>query len=120
MRSGRAQPRDVRLHPYTAPAMKIGVTMFLSDITASPVFLATEAEARGFDSVYVPEHTHIPVSRLTPPPTGDEVLDEGYARTLDPFIALAAAGQATSRIRLGTGDALPLQHDPISMAKTIA
>jgi probable F420-dependent oxidoreductase len=100
--------------------MKIGVTIFLSDITASAVFLATEAEARGFHSVYFPEHTHIPVSRLTPPPTGDEVLDEGYARTLDPFIALATAGQATSRIRLGTGVALPLQHDPIAMAKTIA
>src|SRR5437763_1684475 len=77
-------------------------------------------EARGFHSVYFPEHTHIPISRLTPPPTGDEVLDEGYARTLDPFIVLAAAGQATSRIRLGTGVALPVQHDPISMAKTIA
>ena len=87
--------------------MKIGVTMFLSDVTASAVELATEAEARGFHSVYFPEHTHIPVARLTPPPTGDEVLDEGYARTLDPFIALAAAGQATSRIRLGTGVALP-------------
>ena len=100
--------------------MKVGVTMFLSDLTASPVLLATEAEARGFDSVYFPEHTHIPVSRLTPPPTGDEVLDDGYARTLDPFVALAAAGQATSRIRVGTGVALPLQHDPITMAKTVA
>src|SRR5438477_12509348 len=94
--------------------------MFLSDITASAVVLATEAEARGFHSVYFPEHTHIPVCRRTPPPTGDEVLDEGYARTLDPYVALATAAAVTTRILLGTGVALVAQHDPIALAKQVA
>ena len=85
-----------------------------------PVELAVEAEARGFASLYVPEHTHIPTSRRTPPPTGDAVLAEEYKRTLDPYVALAAAASRTTRIRLGTGIALVAQHDPIALAKQIA
>jgi probable F420-dependent oxidoreductase len=85
-----------------------------------PVELAIEAEARGFASLYVPEHTHIPTSRRTPPPTGDAVLAEEYKRTLDPYIALAAAASRTQRLRLGTGIALVAQHDPITLAKQIA
>jgi probable F420-dependent oxidoreductase len=100
--------------------MEIGVTIFATDRTMSPVDVAVEAEARGYASLYLPEHTHIPTSRSTPPPTGDAVLDEGYSRTLDPFIALAMAGQATSQIRLGTGVSLVLEHDPIALAKAIA
>jgi len=84
------------------------------------VALAIEAEARGFHSLYVPEHTHIPTSRRTPPPTGDAVLAEEYKRTLDPYVALAAASSRTSRIRLGTGIALVAQHDPIALAKQLA
>ncbi len=84
------------------------------------VELAREAEARGFHSLYVPEHTHIPTSRRTPPPTGDEVLPEEYKRTLDPTVALAAAASVTSRIRLGTGIALVAQHDPLVLAKALA
>src|SRR5215470_5087570 len=80
--------------------MKIGVTMFATDLAMSPVELAREAEARGFYSLYVPEHTHIPTSRRTPPPTGGEVLAEEYKRALDPYIALAAAASVTERIRL--------------------
>jgi probable F420-dependent oxidoreductase len=100
--------------------MKIGVTMFATDRAMSPVELAREAEARGFYSLYIPEHTHIPISRRTPPPTGDAVLAEEYKRSLDPYVALAAASSVTERIRLGTGIALVAQHDPITLAKEIA
>ena len=71
--------------------MKFGVTMFMTDQTIGPVELAREIEARGLHSLYVPEHTHIPTSRRTPPPTGDAELAEEYKRTLDPFVALAMA-----------------------------
>lgn len=100
--------------------MKIGVTIHATDRAMSPVELAREAEARGFASLFVPEHTHIPVSRRTPAPTGDAELAEEYRRSLDPFAALAAAAAVTSRIRLGTGVALVAQHDPIALAKQIA
>jgi len=100
--------------------MRLGVTIFATDRSMSPVELAREAEARGFASLFVPEHTHIPVSRRTPPPTGDAVLAEEYKRTLDPYVALAAAAAVTSRIRLGTGIALVAQHDPIALAKQLA
>ncbi len=100
--------------------MHVGVTIFATDRSMSPVELAREAEARGFHSLYVPEHTHIPTSRRTPPPTGDPMLPEEYKRTLDPTVALAAAAAATSRIRLGTGIALVAQHDPIALAKALA
>jgi probable F420-dependent oxidoreductase len=100
--------------------MKIGITMFATDLSMDPVELACEAEARGFYSLYIPEHTHIPTSRRTPPPTGDAVLAEEYKRTLDPYIALAAAASRTERIRLGTGIGLVAQHDPITFAKELA
>jgi probable F420-dependent oxidoreductase len=100
--------------------MQLGVTIFATDQSISPVELAREAEARGFASLYVPEHTHIPVSRRTPPPTGEAVLAEEYKRTLDPYVALAAAASVTRRLRLGTGIALVAQHDPIVLAKTLA
>ncbi len=100
--------------------MKIGITLFATDLAMDPVDLAREAEARGFYSLYVPEHTHIPTSRRTPPPTGDAVLAEEYKRALDPYIALAAASSVTERIRLGTGIGLVAQHDPITFAKELA
>ena len=100
--------------------MQLGVTIFATDRSMSPVELAREAEARGFRSLYGPEHTHIPVSRRTPPPTGDAVLAEEYKRTLDPWVALAAAAGVTTSIRLGTGIALVAQHDPVALAKQIA
>jgi probable F420-dependent oxidoreductase len=98
----------------------VGVTIFATDRSMGPVELAREAEARGFHSLYVPEHTHIPTSRRTPPPTGDALLPEEYRRTLDPTVALAAAAAVTSRIRLGTGVALVAQHDPLVLAKALA
>lgn len=100
--------------------MRYGVTIFATDRTWRLDELAVEAEARGFHSLFIPEHTHIPVSRRTPPPTGEDVLAEGYKRTLDPFVALAAAAARTSRIRLGTGVALVAQREPIVTAKAIA
>jgi probable F420-dependent oxidoreductase len=100
--------------------MRFGVTMFATDQSMSVVDLAREAEARGFLSLYLPEHTHIPVSRRTPPPTGDAELAEEYKRTLDPLVALAAAASVTQRIRLGTGIALPAQREPIVTAKAVA
>lgn len=100
--------------------MRLGVTMFATDLTMEPHELAREAEDRGFHSLYLPEHTHIPVSRETAPPTGADQLPEEYARTLDPFVALAAAAAVTERIRLGTGVSLPAQRDPIVTAKAVA
>jgi probable F420-dependent oxidoreductase len=100
--------------------MQLGVTIFATDRSMGLVELAREAEARGFTSLYVPEHTHIPVSRRTPPPTGEAELAEEYKRTLDPYVALAAAAAVTRRLRLGTGIALVAQHDPIVLAKTLA
>ena len=94
--------------------------MFATDTSMSVVELAREAEARGFQSLYLPEHTHIPVERRTPPPTGDRELADEYKRTLDPLVALAAAATATEQIRLGTGIALPAQREPIVTAKAIA
>lgn len=100
--------------------MKFGIAFHTTDLATSPVMLAREAETRGLDSIYLPEHTHIPVSRRTPAPGGEAELPDLYRRTYDPYIALAAAASLTKTIRLGTGVALPAQHDPIALAKTIA
>lgn len=100
--------------------MHIGVTMFATDRSMDVVELAIEAEARGYSSLWIPEHTHIPTSRITPPPTGEATLPEEYRRTLDPLVVLAAAAARTSTIRLGTGILLPAQREPIVTAKAIA
>lgn len=102
--------------------MKYGVVLFTSDRGISPSHAAKVAEAAGFDSFAVPEHTHIPVRREAPHPrTGDSSLpDDRYMRTLDPWVALASAAAVTSTIRLSTAVALPAEHDPIALAKTIA
>ncbi len=100
--------------------MRIGLAIQATDRSISPVELAKEAEERGFYSLYLPEHTHIPTSRRTPPPTGEAELSEEYLRSLDPYIALAAASAVTSKIRLGTGIGLVAQHDPITLAKELA
>jgi len=100
--------------------MKYGVTIFMTDLTIGPVEVAREAEARGFTSLYVPEHTHIPTTRKTPPPTGGAELAEEYKRTLDPFVALSMAAAATEQLRVGTGICLVAQRDPIVTAKAVA
>ena len=100
--------------------MRFGVTMFLTDQTIGPGALARAVEERGLYSLYVPEHTHIPTSRLTPPPTGEAELAEEYKRTLDPFVALAIAAASTDRLVVGTGICLVAQRDPIVTAKAVA
>ncbi|MFF1460154.1 TIGR03619 family F420-dependent LLM class oxidoreductase [Streptomyces sp. NPDC058330] len=99
--------------------MRIATTIFLTDETITPVRLARELEQRGFHGLYLPEHTHIPVSRETPYPAGGELPAE-YGRTLDPFVALAQAAAVTGRLALGTGITLIAQHDPIDLAKQAA
>jgi probable F420-dependent oxidoreductase len=100
--------------------MQFGVTMFGTDQAMPPDELARAAEDRGLSSLYLPEHTHIPVSRRTPPPTGDEVLPDYYGRSFDPFVALTAAAAVTERLRVGTGICLVAQRDPIVTAKAVA
>jgi probable F420-dependent oxidoreductase len=99
--------------------MEFGVMMFPTDQSIRPDELAREAEQRGFESIFYPEHTNIPVSRKTPWPGGAD-LPEEYRRLHDPFIALMAAAGATESIKLGTGISLVAQHDPVVLAKTIA
>lgn len=99
--------------------MRIATTIFLTDETIAPVRLARELEQRGFAGLYLPEHTHIPVSRDTPYPAGGELPPE-YGRTLDPFVALGQAAAVTEHLGLGTGITLIAQHDPIDLAKQIA
>jgi probable F420-dependent oxidoreductase len=102
--------------------VRFGTVLFTSDRGITPAGAARAAEQAGFASFAVPEHTHIPVRREAPHPgTGDSSLpDDRYLRTLDPWVALATAGAVTSQIRLGTAVALPAEHDPIGLAKTIA
>jgi probable F420-dependent oxidoreductase len=102
--------------------MRHGIVLFTSDRGIAPAEAAKAAEERGFDTFYVPEHTHIPVKReAAHPRTGDETLpDDRYKRTLDPWVALATAAVVTSRIRLATAVALPTESDPVTLAKTIA
>ncbi|MGH9013319.1 MAG: LLM class F420-dependent oxidoreductase [Acidimicrobiia bacterium] len=100
--------------------MQLGVTMFATDRAMHIADLARAVEERGLRSLYVPEHTHIPTSRETPPPTGDPELPEEYLRTLDPFVALTAAAAATTRLRVGTGICLVAERDPIVTAKEVA
>ena len=100
--------------------MRFGVTIITTDLVWRVDELAPEVEARGFTSLYLPEHTHIPTSRLTPPATGEDELAEHYKRMLDPFVALAAASSVTTTLRLGTGIALIAQREPIVTAKAIA
>ncbi|MBL8774665.1 MAG: LLM class F420-dependent oxidoreductase [Acidimicrobiales bacterium] len=99
--------------------MRFGITMFPTDLSIGPVQLGREAEARGLDSLWFPEHTHIPTSRRTPAPAGEPLAEE-YKRSLDPFVAMAAVVGATERLRVGTGIALVAQRDPIVMAKEVA
>ncbi|SDD45679.1 LLM class F420-dependent oxidoreductase [Nocardioides lianchengensis] len=102
--------------------MRNGIVLFTSDRGITPAALATAAEDRGFDTLYVPEHTHIPVKRTAAHPgTGDESLpDDRYLRTLDPWVSLATAAAVTTRIGLSTAVALPVESDPITLAKSIA
>jgi len=101
--------------------MRHGIVLFTSDRGIAPADLAIAAEQRGFDTIYVPEHTHIPVRREAAHPTaGADLPDDRYLRTLDPWVALATCAPVTKRIGLSTAVALPAESDPITLAKTIA
>ncbi len=101
--------------------MKFGVFIFATDLAMDPADLAVAAEERGFESLFVPEHVHMPVDRETQfPRSEDGSLPEEYRRIHDPFVALGAAAGATSTIRLGTGICLVTEHEPIALAKQIA
>ena len=99
--------------------MDIGAFIFATDYTIAIDELARELEARGFESLFVPEHTHIPVSRKSPFPGGGE-LPRQYAHTHDPFVSLAFAAAATKRLKVGCGICLIPQRDPIVTAKAVA
>lgn len=95
------------------------MTIFPTDYGIEVTRLATEVEARGFESLFFAEHTHIPVGRRTPYPGGGE-LPEEYKHTHDPFVSLMAAACVTTRLRVGTGVCLVAQRDPIILAKEVA
>ncbi|MQA06967.1 MAG: TIGR03619 family F420-dependent LLM class oxidoreductase [Pseudonocardiaceae bacterium] len=99
--------------------MRIGIATFVTDEGIHPATLGKAVEERGFDSLFLAEHSHIPVSRQSPYPGGGE-LPRVYYRTLDPFVALTAAAGATSQLLLGTGIALLVERDPIMCAKEVA
>ncbi|MCB1038468.1 MAG: TIGR03619 family F420-dependent LLM class oxidoreductase [Acidimicrobiales bacterium] len=99
--------------------MDLGVTIFLTDQSIGPVELAREVEARGYASLWLPEHTHIPTSRRTPAPMGEPIAEE-YKRCLDPFVAMGMIAAVTERLRVGTGIALIAERDPIVTAKEVA
>jgi probable F420-dependent oxidoreductase len=99
--------------------MRVGAFYFPADYGINIAELAKALEDRGFDSLFVPEHTHIPASRKSPFPGGGE-LPKRYSHTHDPFVALSFAAAATKKLKLGTGILLVPQHEPIVTAKAIA
>src|ERR1700750_1757465 len=102
--------------------MRHGIVLFTSDRGIRPADAAKAAEEHGFDTFYVPEHTHIPVKRSAAHPgTGTaELPDDRYSRTLDPWVSLGTAAAVNSRTRLSTAVCLPVESDPITLAKSIA
>ena len=99
--------------------MKIGAVIFATDYSIPLTELAPALEERGFEALFVPEHTHIPTSRRSPWRGGGELPRE-YSHTLDPFVALASASSVTTTLRLGTGICLVTERDPIVTAKAVA
>lgn len=99
--------------------MHIGVDIFLTDYSISPTELAVELEQRGIESVWLPEHSHIPLSRESPWPGGAD-LPKRYYDTLDPLVTLGAMAAVTTRLKLATGICLVVQRDPIHLAKETA
>src|SRR5579862_510970 len=100
--------------------MKIGVLAFVASYTADPASVARMCEAAGFESYWLPEHPIIPVVHKTPFPRGDGQIPKAYSHMIDPFVGLALAAAATSKINLGTGICLVPERDPILTAKEIA
>ncbi|MBV9862282.1 MAG: LLM class F420-dependent oxidoreductase [Alphaproteobacteria bacterium] len=99
--------------------MDFGVSMFVTDYAIAPAELAKALEERGFESMWAPEHSHIPVARQSPWPGGGE-LPRPYYEVMDPFVVLSHAAAATKKLKLGTGVCLVIQRDPIQTAKLVA
>lgn len=99
--------------------MHFGAAMFCTDYSMSPVELGRALEERGFESIWLPEHSHIPLSRQSPWPQGGD-LPKKYYDVIDPFVGLATAAAATATLKLGTGVCLVVQRDPIQTAKEVA
>jgi probable F420-dependent oxidoreductase len=99
--------------------MNLGIAIFFTDYSISPADLARACEERGFDSLWVAEHSHIPASRKSPFPGGGE-LPKMYYDVMDPFVTLAAAASVTTKLKLATGICLVPQRDPIQTAKEVA
>ena len=99
--------------------MQVGAAMFFTDYSMAPAELGRALEERGFESVWAPEHSHIPVPRKTPFPGGGE-LPKPYYEVMDPFVVLSAAAVVTKTLKLATGVCLVVQRDPIQTAKLVA
>ena len=99
--------------------MHFGAGIFFTDYSAEPGELAKELEARGFESIWAPEHSHIPISRATPMPAGKD-LPKKYYDVMDPFVTLTAAAVATTTLKVATGICLVGQRDPIQTAKLVS
>src|SRR4030081_2019658 len=99
--------------------MQFGGAMFFTDYSMSAMELARALEERGYESVWAPEHSHIPTSRKTPFPGGGD-LPKRYYDAMDPFVSLTAAAVATTKLKVGTGVCLVQQRDPIQTAKLVA
>ncbi|MCZ6556177.1 MAG: LLM class F420-dependent oxidoreductase, partial [SAR324 cluster bacterium] len=99
--------------------MKFGISMFPTDYAIHPAELAKAVEERGFESLFFPEHTHIPSSRISPWPGGPD-LPRQYWHAMDPFVAMTAAAMVTEKLKVGPGICLVIERDPISLAKEVA
>jgi len=99
--------------------LDFGAAMFFTDYSMTPAELGQALEERGFESVWAPEHSHIPLSRKTPFPGGGE-MPKKYYDAMDPFVTLTAAAMATKNLKVGTGVCLVAQRDPIQTAKLVA
>ena len=99
--------------------MQFGAAMFFTDYSMAPADLGRALEERGFESLWAPEHSHIPVSRASPFPNGGD-LPKQYYDVMDPFVTLSAAAAATKTLKVGTGVCLVQQRDPIQTAKLVA
>ena len=99
--------------------MDFGAAIFFTDYSMGPAELGRALEQRGFDSLWAPEHSHIPLSRQSPFPAGGD-LPKKYYDVMDPFVTLAAAAAATTRLKVATGICLVVQRDPIQTAKEVA
>src|SRR5439155_23664838 len=100
--------------------MEIGAAIFFTDYSMAPTELAVVLEERGFDSLWVAEHSHFPVTRRFSHPLGDAALTKEYYDVMDPSVTLSAAAAVTTRLKLGTAVCLVIQRDTIQTAKLVA